>query len=120
MSYVDGYRAFPISTADTRWPTGVQLANTATQSASPTGVAGTNCILRKIIPLKKTANGTVTLQVARADGTAYTGLIWSFTADSTFFLPKTIEPDIELTDGLSVTLSSTDMAFLIVWEYKSA
>lgn len=118
MSYADGFEGTVMGagTAD-KWPGKRSMdAALAAKTSSRTGGANTNCILRGILPLKKTANGTVTLQINDYNGDAIPGLALEYSTDATSFMPEMVELNLRLYSGLGFIKDSNNMDFLITDE----
>lgn len=125
-----GWNWFVVTGSGTFWPAPTDGNGQGAAAGSPTGQidldpgGGTQnrsprCILGGYLPLKKLANGAVTLIIRKGDGTTATGLTTIYQADAANFIPKSVNfadaegGGLELAEGLSANCSSNDMSFLI-------
>lgn len=118
MSYIDGFHGTVMGTGTAdKWP-GVKslAAAVATAAESPTGNLFTKVVLRSVTPLKKTANGSMTLQINDGSGAPIPGFVFEWGTDATSFMPQTCEVNVTLHSGLGFIKSTDTIDFLIAHE----
>lgn len=115
MSYNDGFdgTVMGAGTAD-KWPGKKSMdAALASAAGSRTGGLTKKVVLRSITPLKKTANGAMTLQINDGSGAPIPGFVFEWGTDAVNFMPFTCELNLTLHSGLSFVKDTDTMDHLI-------